>query len=236
MASPYAGKLQWLKDDKDDLYDPSVKKTEIKHYVLRWYVMSILTSRYITSPESAMDYDIKRVEQRGFLPYFSEVESTELSGDFWSGKLLQNLESASVNSPYLSVFFAAQVFFGDSSLFNNGLRVADLIGTQGEVHHIFPRKYLLKNGIKERNLDPQVNKAVGDDSSNTYFSKAFDSIDSEGKALFGSIGDRIELEKNLSTNAIPSDVLEMDYTRYDDFLVKRRKLMADKIKAYYYSL
>jgi hypothetical protein len=37
-------------------------------------------------------------------------------------------------------------------------------------------------------------------------------------------------------NCVPEDVWEMDYTRYAEFLEKRRILMADKIKMYYYSL
>ena len=32
-----------------------IDKTQIKHYVSKWYVFSTLTSRYITSPESVMD-------------------------------------------------------------------------------------------------------------------------------------------------------------------------------------
>lgn len=37
-----------------------IDKTQIKQYVSKWYVFSTLTSRYITSPESAMDLDIRR--------------------------------------------------------------------------------------------------------------------------------------------------------------------------------
>ena len=45
--------------------DPNIDKTQIKHYVVKWYVMTTLTSRYITSPETVMDMDIKRIKERG---------------------------------------------------------------------------------------------------------------------------------------------------------------------------
>lgn len=64
--------------------DPTIDKGQIKHYVQRWYVLSTLTSRYITSPESVMDYDIKRMKERGFLSYYNEIESAELSETFWN--------------------------------------------------------------------------------------------------------------------------------------------------------
>ncbi|MCB0750338.1 MAG: DUF262 domain-containing protein, partial [Ignavibacteriae bacterium] len=46
-----------------------IDKTQIKHFVSKWYVFSTLTSRYITSPESVMDLDIRRIEEKGFLEY-----------------------------------------------------------------------------------------------------------------------------------------------------------------------
>lgn len=52
----------------------------------------------------------------------------------------------------------------------------------------------------------------------------------------GSILDERELRANLAVNCIPEDVFEMDYTRYEEFLEKRRALMAQKIRTYYESL
>lgn len=44
--------------------------------------MTTLTSRYITSPETVMDADIRRIKERGFLTYFEEVEAADLSDTF----------------------------------------------------------------------------------------------------------------------------------------------------------
>lgn len=225
--------------------DPKIDKGQIKHYVQRWYVLSTLTSRYITSPESVMDYDIKRIKERGFLNYFNEIEPAELSETFWEAQLPQRLESASVSSPFLNVFFAAQIFFADDSLFSKGTKIGDLIEVVGDVHHIFPRKYLMNNGITERNkynqianftyLDTIVNKLISDDAPNSYFQKAANGCN-EGTAVYGNISDIKSLNDNLETNCIPADIFAMSASDYDRFLQERRLMMADKIKKYYYSL
>ena len=44
----------------------------------------------------------------------------------------------------------------------------------------------------------------------------------------GSILNEKDLRANLAINCIPEDIFEIDYTRYDDFLAKRRSLMAKK--------
>ena len=39
--------------------------------------------------------------------------------------------------------------------------------------------------------------------------------------------------ENLAINCVPTDVFEMDCTRYSEFLDKRRIMMAKKIRKYY---
>ncbi len=225
--------------------DPSIDKGQIKHFVQRWYVLSTLTSRYITSPESVMDYDIKRIKERGFLSYYNEIEPAELSETFWNIQLPQRLESASVNSPFLNVFFAAQIFFAEDSLFCKGTKIGDLIGIVGDVHHIFPRKYLISNGITEKNrynqianftyLDTTVNKLISDDAPNIYFQKAINGC-AEGKAIYGNISKLDSLMENIKSNCIPETIISMNAEHYDEFLQVRRLMMAKKIKKYFYSL
>ena len=45
-----------------------------------------------------------------------------------------------------------------------------------------------------------------------------------------------DLHENLKENCIPQSIFTMTIEDYDEFLVERRKLMAEKIKNYYYSL
>ena len=129
--------------------DSNIDKTQIKHYVIKWYVMTTLTSRYITSPETVMDMDIKRIKERGFLNYFSEVEAANLSDTFWDIALVQYLETSVINSPYFNLYLASQIHDADDALFTCGYKINDLITVIGDVHHIFPKKYLIKNGVNE---------------------------------------------------------------------------------------
>lgn len=225
--------------------DPHIDKSKIKHYVSKWYVLSTLTSRYIGSPETVMDMDIRRMKERGFEAYFKEIEEADLSETFWSVGLVQNLETSVINSPYFNVYLAAQIYLGDNALFSNGSNVRDLITVIGDVHHIFPKQYLIKNGWKEKSkynqianytyLDTQVNKAISDDAPHIYFSKVLQQCET-GNPIYGNILNKENLLRNMEQNSIPENILTPGYDDYDEFLIDRRKLMAKKIKEYYYSL
>lgn len=222
-----------------------IDKTQIKRYVSKWYVLTTLTSRYITSPESVMDLDIRRISEKGFLEYFKEIEEADLSDTFWEIGLVQSLETSAVNSPFFNVFLAAQIHGNDNSLLMNGTKVRDLITVMGDIHHIFPKKYLQRNGITHKSkynqianyiyLDTQTNISIGDKAPNDYFKIVCDQCDSQ-EMKFGNISELSLLKENLSLNCIPEDILTMDASHYEDFLLERRKLMAKKIKAFYFSL
>jgi len=225
--------------------DNRIDKTQIKHFVSKWYVFSTLTSRYITSPETAMDLDIRRIAEKGFIEYFKEIEAANLSDTFWEVGLVQDLETSASNSPFFNVFSAAQVHGSDNSLMMNGIKVRDLITTIGDIHHIFPKSYLQKKGITDKTkynqianytyLDTQTNISIGEKAPSDYFQIVFDQCSSK-EMKFGNITDIKLLKENLSTNCIPENIVSMDASNYEDFLLERRKLMATKIKNYYYSL
>lgn len=227
------------------LDDPAIPNAQIKRYVQRWFVMSTLTSRYTGSPETAMDKDMRAIAEKGFIDYFNEVEASELSDNFWNITLPQNLETSSVNSPSFNAFLAAQINLNCNSMLMNGTKISDLISISGDVHHIFPRAYLQSSGITSKTkynqvanyvyLDTQVNKAIGDDAPCVYFGSVKSQCDSKDIKL-GNISDENLLRTNLKENCIPEEVFEMTAADYDDFLQKRRKLMAKMIEEYYKGL
>jgi hypothetical protein len=222
-----------------------IDKTQIKHYISKWYVFTTLTSRYISSPETMMDMDIRRISEKGFLEYFKEMEEANLSEAFWNVRLVQDLGTSVINSPFFNVFLAAQVHGNDNSFMMNGTKVRDLIVTIGDVHHIFPKKYLQNNGITEKSkynqianytfLDSQTNISIGEKSPKEYFNILFEQCKTK-KLKYGNITDIDLLKENLRANCIPENIAEMDMADYEVFLTERRKLMANKIKDYYYSL
>jgi hypothetical protein len=222
-----------------------IPKNEVKHYVQKWYVLSTLTSRYITSPESVMDRDIRNIHAKGFLPFFKETEDAVLSDTFWSVGLVQSLETSAINSPYFNTFLAAQVHAGDRALFASSIKVENLITIMGDVHHIFPKEYLKANNITDRSkynqvanyvfLDPQLNISIGKKAPDEYFGLAHKQCETKVKSI-GTIIELPDLMNNLAGNCIPNHVFEMQYEHYEDFLLMRRKMMAQKLKNYYFSL
>lgn len=227
------------------LDDPAVPNAQIKRYVQRWFVLSTLTGRYVGSPETVMDRDMRNIAEKGFLNFFNEVEASALSESFWKITLPQNLETSSVNSPAFNTFIAAQINLNCNSMLMNGTKVSDLVTISGDVHHIFPRAYLKNNGIDNKTkynqvanyiyLDTQVNKAISDDAPCVYFSKAKEQCVTKDIVL-GNISDENLLSVNLSENCIPDGIETMDVADYDSFLEKRRVLMAELIERYYKGL
>lgn len=225
--------------------DPKADKKLIDKYVTKWYVLSTLTSRYITSPETVMDADLRGIKAKGFKQFFAEIEAAELSKTFWNIGLVQKLETSAINSPFFNTFIAAQIHNSEDALFSKGTKISDLITIIGDVHHIFPKQYLVKNRVKDKSqynqianytyLDTQVNKDISDDAPYLYFGKAFAACD-KGYAAYGNISSRTELETNLEANCIPIDIIGMKHTDYSSFLEKRRKMMAKKIQNYYNNL
>lgn len=123
--------------------------------------------------------------------------------------------------------------------------ISDLITISGDVHHIFSKAYLKKNGVDNKGrynqvanytyLDTQVNKAISDDAPCKYFGVILEQCRTKDVQI-GNISDENELMINLAENAIPGDVVKMDVKDYDDFLVERRKMMAAMIEKYYKAL
>ena len=225
--------------------DPTLDNKKVDQYVQKWYVLSTLTSRYITSPESVMDADLRAIKAKGFEQFFKEVEAAELSETFWTIGLVQKLETSAINSPYFNLFLAAQIYNSENALFSKGTKISDLITIIGDVHHIFPKNYLKANGITQKNhynqianftyLDTQVNKDISDEAPNVYFNKAFRAVQ-DNESAYGNIKDYDELIANLEQNCIPANISEMTFANYDTFLKLRREMMAKKIMNYYNSL
>lgn len=223
-----------------------VNKTEIKRYTAKWLVMSILTSRYSSSPESRMDLDIRNINDKGVVKCLEEIEQAELSDAFWEFGLPQKLDTPNSASPALSTYFAAQIVGGDKGLFSATSTVRDLYGAS-DVHHIFPKAYLQKTGVLNNRtiynqvanyvfLDTPINIVIGEKAPNVYFKDAFESARNTN-TVFGYPMTEEGLKENLLENCIPIEIEEWTYEDYQQkFLVERRKMMAEKIKNYYKKL
>lgn len=221
-----------------------VSVSEVKRIVQKWYVLSVLTGRYSSSPETAFYRDIRRINEVGVVKTLEDIEAALLSDNFWEVKVVQDLAYTSTINPTYLVYLAAQVANNDMSLLSNNITVKDLIDISGDVHHIFPKEYLKSNGFSKNlynqdanyaYLDTQVNKSIGKKAPCEYFAEAFKQCETK-EITCGSITDIDILKENLSANCIPIEACNMTYADYESFLEKRRELMAKKIKHFYYSL
>ncbi len=221
-----------------------IPQAEVARLVTRWFVYSILTGRYGGSPESTFDYDIKQIASRTFKEYLTSIEKAELSDSFWNYGLVQRLDTAVASSPMFHVFQASMVKSQDKGFLSRDITVADMILYRGDIHHVFPKNYLKKNN-KSRGeynqianyvlMQQEINIAIGEKSPDKYFKEILEQCQG-GKMKYGAITKKKELLENLSAHCIPQSILSMGAADYDDFLVERRVLMANKIKGYYFSL
>lgn len=219
----------------------------IERLVRRWFVMSILTGRYSTSVETVFEQDIQNIVEEGPETVLNRIERAELSDIFWSERLPQEMQTSSRNNPYFNAFLANQVKAADNGCLSRDMTVQNLLEGQRDIHHIFPRNYLQKRGLVARDYNQIANLVImqrasniriGNEPPSIYFEKLQEGC-RIGKPPYGvEINNCEELQTNLVQHCIPSDMETGDLTfeNYPEFLEKRRKLMAAKIRQYYDSL
>lgn len=216
----------------------------IESYVRRWFVMSVLTGRYSSSPETQFDSDIRQIAGGDFAEFLSRTEDALLSKAFWEVGLVQALETSGTSAPYFWVFVAAQIKANDKGLLSKDITVRDLVGHLGDIHHIFPKDYLKKQGLSRWEYNQianyvytqnEINIRIGNKAPNIYFSDVIAQCQG-GPLKYGAITELDALKANLEANCLPDTVVEMDVSHFDSFLRLRRQLMALKIRDYYQSL
>lgn len=226
------------------LREMNYSAVEIHKFVKKWYVYSVLTGRYSGSPESVFDYDIKQISEKPFGEYLKEKEDGELSDAFWNASLVQSLDTSVASSPYFNVFLAAQVKSNDRGFLSKDVTVNDLVAIKGDIHHLFPKDFLKKNGLERGKynqianyayMQSEINIKVGNKAPKDYFNSVISDIEN-GKPLVSGIEAMSDLYENLKINCIPESIITSEFVDYDNFLLQRRKLMAEKIKNYYFSL
>ena len=216
----------------------------LERLVRRWYVMSMLRGRYTGSPETAFDLDIRQVEARGLGSYAEAVIAAELPESFWTGMLPQLMDTSSSISPYFLAYQAAQVKSNDRGFLSRDITVVDLLMNRSDVHHVYPRNYLKGQGLLRGRYNQianfvlaqsEINIAIGDKPPQQYFKELTDQCDG-GHKKYGGITDRNDLSANLRMNCLPEALLNGEMLPFNDFLEQRRRLMAQKIKAWFEAL
>ena len=217
---------------------------DLERLVRRWYVMSVLRGRYAGNPESTFDFDIRQIDTRGVAAYANAVIGAEMSPSYWSTLLPQELETSSSSSPFFLVYQAAQVKLGDLGFLSRDITVRDLLLNRSDVHHVYPRNHLKKQGLARGQYNQianfvvaqsEINIAIGDAAPQAYFAELAAQCNG-GPKKYGGITDFKEMCANMAMSCLPEALLDGDVPAFDDFLDVRRKLMAAKIKTYFEGL
>lgn len=227
------------------LRERKIDSNTIEKIVRRWIALSILTGRYSASPESSFDYDIKRFfAYDDPMEYLKLTEAGELSDAFWDVNLVQRLNTSVASSPYFNMYLVAQVKAHDRGFLSAQVDVESMLENRGDIHHLFPKNYLTKHSIPQAQynqianyvfLQQEINIKIGDKAPASYMTEVYEQCRTK-QPVYGCITDEDELHCNLAQNCIPVGFESMSIGDYDRFLEERRKLMAQKIRNYYFSL
>lgn len=221
-----------------------MNQANLETLVRQWLIMPMLTGRYSGQPESAFDLDIRQIKLVGLVEYTRVIIETELSDSFWTLFLPQQLQTSSVNSPSWNVFCAAQAALGDKGFLSSGILVSSLIQNRGDVHHIYPRNYLKKQGLPRTKYNQianftltqqDINIAIGDKAPSVYLKDVIAQVNG-GKLKYGGIITESVLRKNFEINCIPLRMLDGGEMPYEEFLSERRNLMAARMREHFFNL
>ena len=202
----------------------------IRRKCIYWILMASMWGRYGASPETALEEDlniirnssteiwddlVKRIlDQRGRL----EVEPNDLQG-------------AGINSRFYRTFYIYLKNSGARDWFN-GLLIDDGTSTNLATHrhHIFPKAYLEKNGLSEKN---EIHNASINEIANSALISGNTNIKISAQAPKDYFGAVLENYPNaLSTQLIPDDPGLWEIEEFEGFLQERRKLIADGINSF----
>lgn len=231
MAVLYTYAL-WLigkRDFKVNLY-------RLREVMARWFFMATLTGRYTGSPEARFEQDMALLRGANraddFVRILDEQISAVLTKDYWEVTLPNELETAAARNTAQFAYYATLCLLEARVLYSK-MKVSELLDpttkakkTALERHHLFPRKYLQRIGVREKRLINQVaNYALVEWSDNIKISdRAPRDYVPELEKRFASD----ELQQMYDWHGLPSNWYELDY---EDFLKERRRRIALIIKA-----
>lgn len=216
-------------------YEYKVSTVELQKVIKKWIFMSTITGFYTGSTESEVEKqfaDLRTVQTaEEFVSYLNKVISMKLTDDFFTVTLPNDLSGSSATSPAWYGYIASINVLGTPMLFSTApLSQYFVLGTSGDKnaidkHHIFPKHYLETIGYdddRDRNqianftyLDYATNIDISDDAPSDYVDRY--------RQKLGEEGYRLACEQN----ALPEDFEKLEY---QDFLAKRRVLMANIVK------
>lgn len=218
-----------------------VPEFELRQAIARWFFMSAVTGRFTSSPESTMEFDLARFRNiktaDEFLHILNRVCEITLTNDFWAVTLPNNLATSSPRSPSLFAYQAALVLLDAPALFSE-IKVSNLLdpttvapSSAVQKHHLFPKAYLHEKGITStRDTNQIANFALVEWGDNVKISKK---PPIEYVPIMKARFKQTIVEQMYRFHALPTN---WEHLGYQEFLEKRRELMAQIISDGYSTL
>jgi len=207
---------------------------ERSEFVTAWLLMSLLTGRYSSSSEAVFQQDLQNLKKRHtpehFKQSYQELVKNQLTEDLWDVRLPNDgLVSSGLTNMVFLTYLMVLNMENVKILFSN-TRIRDVMGGEEvykknllDRHHLFPVNYLKSQGVvdhKEINqvanlcyIEYPMNIQISDKAPSEYFPKLLEEVGAT--------------QEELCLHAIPERFWEMEY---QEFLQKRRELMAQVIK------
>ncbi|GIV65546.1 MAG: hypothetical protein KatS3mg046_806 [Bellilinea sp.] len=215
--------------------DFGINSHRLLNLMARWFFMSSLTGRYSSSPETRMDQDLTLLRGRSraeeFIMVLEQEMAVVLTPDYWNVTLPNELATASARNTGQSAYFASLCIL-DAPVLYSAMKVRDLLDptTQAkksalERHHLFPRKWLERQGYSDSHGINQVaNYALVEWQDNIEIS---DQPPDEYAPRYERQFAPEVLKEMYRFHALPERWYELPY---EQFLENRRKLMAAIIR------
>ncbi len=188
-----------------------------------------------------MEFDLARFRRvtgpDEFVAVLRSVSDSVLTSDFWSITLPNEMATSSPRSPSLFAYYAALVLLDARGLYSVQ-RVTDLLdpsvhGTRSaaERHHLFPKAHLKRLGVTDvRETNQIANYALVEWGDNAAIS---DTAPAEYVPTMEARFSAADLRQMYHWHALPDG---WEHMEYEDFLQRRRELIARVIEEAYVKL
>jgi len=227
----------WLLGKRDFALDPHT----LRNLIARWFFMSSLTGRYSGAPETRMEQDLALLrgcsQPSEFAQTLEQEMAAVLTSSYWEITLPNQLATASARNVGQAAYFASLCLL-DAPVLYSHLKVRDLLDPTAkaqksalERHHLFPRKYLERQGITDRrDINQVANYALVEWHDNIDIS---DRSPAEYAPKYERRFPPEKLREMYRYHALPERWYDMEYST---FLAERRRLMAAIIREGFESL
>ncbi len=211
-----------------------LKHGQLRSTLARFFFMSSLTGRYTGSFENQVSQDVRQLAEAGsgdeFIALLDQIVATTLTEDYWTVSLPEDLRTSAARGPSLFAYAAALCLLDARLPFTAAgepMKIRQMFepGVSSpravERHHLFPRAYLAKNGITSTQ---QINQIAN--MSFVEWATNIEISDTAPAEYWPAYKDRFTAQ-DLADHALFEGWADCDY---QDFLERRRALIADAIR------